>query len=223
MNFRNLLIVLLIVFSEIKSNIYNFSNSAPIVIPLIGNADPYPSTINVAGIPSNEIISKITLTIHDYSHTSANDVQVLLSAPNGVNYFLMGAVGNTALNLTITFDDSAIDFLPSSGALSSGVFKPAVHLGFKAFPTMSSNIVTIPLILTKPPVALVAPQNTLANTFNGIKPNGTWNLFVLDAGSGDSGSISGGWTLQITTEILDTQFLGRQSALFVAIRNKFGR
>ena len=35
--------------------------------------------------------------------------------------------------------------------------------------------------------------------FKNTDPNGTWNLFVVDQYPGDSGVITGGWSLTITT------------------------
>ena len=37
--------------------------------------------------------------------------------------------------------------------------------------------------------------------FDGIDPNGTWNLYVADGYSGDSGELAGGWSLSVATEL----------------------
>lgn len=40
----------------------------------------------------------------------------------------------------------------------------------------------------------------MAEAFAGTAPNGAWTLFVLDDATGDSGSIDGGWCLDLTVE-----------------------
>src|SRR5690606_18618161 len=50
-----------------------------------------------------------------------------------------------------------------------------------------------------PPNTADDPYVTSLDVFNGTDPNGEWHLFVIDDASGDSGSIAGGWSLEIIT------------------------
>lgn len=43
------------------------------------------------------------------------------------------------------------------------------------------------------------PYGAALSTFNGAAANGTWNLYVLDTNSGDTGQIAGGWSIEVTT------------------------
>lgn len=56
-----------------------FANPSDIVIPSLGTATPYPSTINVSGEAGT--ITNLMVTLHSMSHTSPNDVNVLLVGP----------------------------------------------------------------------------------------------------------------------------------------------
>jgi subtilisin-like proprotein convertase family protein len=52
---------------------------------------------------------------------------------------------------------------------------------------------------TFPAPAPAPPHGSTLSVFNGISPNGAWNLFVNDDAGGDTGSIANGWSIDITT------------------------
>jgi subtilisin-like proprotein convertase family protein len=160
-----------------------FSNPSAITIPSAGTsgtASPYPSNITVAGLSFT--VSKVTVTLTNFSHMAPGDVDILLVGPTGANAIIMSDVGgvSSATNVTLTFDDAAATAL--AAPFVSGTFKPT-----NVFP---------PDIF---PAPAPAPSGGSAlSVFNGTNPNGTWSLFVFDDGGGDVGSIGGGWSLNIT-------------------------
>jgi subtilisin-like proprotein convertase family protein len=173
-----------------------FSNPATITIPASGTsgpANPYPSTITVSDVPGT--ITDVTVTVTGFSHTFPDDVGVLLVGPTGANVVLFdGAGGGTdASNVTFTFDDAAASALPCGDAtLVSGTYMPNTCFPNDVWPAPAPG----------------PPYGGLLSGFNGTDPNGTWSLFVEDFVGGDVGSISGGWSLDITTpeqSILDLQ------------------
>jgi subtilisin-like proprotein convertase family protein len=162
-----------------------FSNPAPITIPAVGTATPYPSNIAVSGLTGT--ITKVTVTLTNFNHTFPQDVDVLLVGPAGQNLIMMsdGGGGNPGVtNRTYTFDDAAANAFPQNSAAASGTYRPANYgFGTDAFPAPA-------------PAASTATGLTV---FNGTNPNGTWSLYVVDDNTNDSGSIAGGWSLDITT------------------------
>jgi subtilisin-like proprotein convertase family protein len=161
----------------------NFTNPSPITIPLVGNATPYPATINVMGLSGPLLDLNVTLT--GLSHTFINDVGALLVGPGGQSVVLFDGVGgSTAVtNVNITLDDQASQSLPSS-AIASGTYKP-------------TNLITNPPDVF-PPSAPGGPYGSLLSVFNGTSPNGQWRLFINDFAPPDSGTVAGGFGLQIT-------------------------
>ena len=159
-----------------------FANTTPILIPDSGPGTPYPSTINIFGVTG--IVSDVTVTVSNLSHAFPNDVEMLLTGPAGQSSVLMAGTGgpNAITNVTLTFDDTASSFLPSSSQIVSGTFKP------------TENITA-----SLPPPAPAGPHGTLLSTFDGSNPNGTWSLYVFDNSPGDSGNIANGWSLNLTT------------------------
>jgi Ca2+-binding RTX toxin-like protein len=170
------------------------SNTTPIAIPQnTGEATPYPSSINVAGLPGT--VSKAKVTLHGLTSDDIEDVDVILVAPDGRNSILISdacAVGQIA-NVTLTFDDVATAAL-SDGACSpaTGTYKPFNDVGLDVFPAPGPGLAQFPASL---------------GSFIGTAPNGAWNLFVRDDNvGGNPGSIQGGWTLSLD---LKTRCSGR--------------
>jgi subtilisin-like proprotein convertase family protein len=149
------------------------SNPVAITIPDFGPATPYPSSITVSGLTG--IVSKVTVTVRNVSHTFVSDLDILLVGPGGQSVVLASAVGGEAAisDLTATFDDT--------GA-------PATFPPTNLFPQISFF-----------PPAPQPPYGSALAVFEGTTPNGTWNLFVQDSVPLDQGMIAGGWSLTITT------------------------
>ncbi|MCL4869377.1 MAG: M36 family metallopeptidase [Anaerolineae bacterium] len=160
-----------------------FCNSGNIVINASGAATPYPSNIVVSGIGTSIVDVDVSLT--GLSHTWPNDIDIMLVGPQGQNLvFMSDAGGSVAItNVNLTFDDSAASNLPQTTVITSGTYRPTNYAPADPFPAPAP-----------PPSA----ATTLA-TFNSTDPNGTWSMYVFDDTGGDSGSISGGWCLQIVT------------------------
>jgi hypothetical protein len=98
--------------------------------------------------------------------------------------------GNTdANNLTLTLDDQAATPLPAASALSSGTFQPTNDIGFGEVGD------------TFPAAAPLQNGGVGLSVFNGANPDGQWQLFVNDDFNADSGSLAGGWSLQITAKV----------------------
>ena len=162
------------------------TNSASISIPDVAdNATPYPSSINVAGVAGT--VSKVTVTLNGFNHTFTNDVDILLVGPGGQKVVLLSdvAYGSTSTGLTVTFDDAASP-APAAGALGSTFYAPT-----NIDDDEGSDSYGAP--------APGGPYGSALSAFNGVSPNGTWSLYVVDDFDDFGGSIAGGWTLNLYT------------------------
>jgi subtilisin-like proprotein convertase family protein len=173
-----------------------FSNSAPITIndlpftgcstgPDAGQATPYPSQIQVSGLASQ--VTDVNATITGFTHPFTSDVRMLLVGPHGQSTELLSNVGGSSdvSDLNITFDDSAADPVPTPPV--SGTFKPTLDItGCDVDPDADF-----------PSPAPASPYGMDLAAFDGADPNGTWSLYAVDDSGGDSGSISGGWSLDL--------------------------
>lgn len=159
----------------------------PITINPIGAADPYPSTINISG--RTGVVTKVTVTLTGYSHAFPDDVDIMLVAPNGANAIILSDVGGgfDTEDVNITLDDAAETALPDASQISSGTYQPT---NFGADDSFA-------------PSAPFNSPNTALATFNGIDPNGDWNLYVIDDNDIDGGDIDK-FTLDIQTTTMVT-------------------
>jgi len=160
-----------------------WANGNTILIPDHGAGTPYPSSIAVSGVLGSVI--KATVTLNGFAHQFPHDVSALLVSPAGRNVLLMSHTGggHSVSNLTLTFDDAAGSTLPNSNPDISGTYRPSTYPGAVAFP--------VP--------APIGPYGSVLVAVAGWNPNGTWSLYVFDDTVGDSGYITGGWSLNLTT------------------------
>lgn len=165
-----------------------FSSAGAIAIVDLSIANPYPSTIDVAGFRKGKI-RDLNLRLDGFSHSFAADVDMMLVAPDGRRAIVMSDVGGGASvgGLTLALDDEAAASLPPNETLTSGTFRPANLESSRAdaFPAPAPDLT----------------QNVALSTFNGANPNGQWRLFVVDALSFGAGEISEGWELEITARV----------------------
>jgi subtilisin-like proprotein convertase family protein len=178
-----------------------FSNPLAITILDDANATPYPSNISVAGLGRiSGRPGSVQVTINDFSHSSPNDVGIVLVAPPGSPgtgaLLVQDGAGEDPdmVNVTYALSDTGLSVLPDLTAWSGGTYKPTSYYTDDSFP--------LPGPLTAydnpGPAGMAA---TFASVFGGRNPNGDWTLYVRDFARSGAGTIAGGWSLTITTDV----------------------
>lgn len=149
------------------------------------SADPYPATIQVSGFKKGKVID-VNVVLRGVNHGYADDIDVLLVAPNGSSTILMSDAGgfSSPSSLTLRIDDQAGGSLPDGSGLTSGSFKPADYGPSDNFPGIGGP-----------------PTTASLARLNGSNPNGEWRLYVVDDDFPDAGSFSGGWDLELTVKL----------------------
>ena len=182
----------------------SFANTGAITIPpstvdsLV--AVPYPSDIFVSGLTGT--IGDVSATISGLNYPYSQDLDLLLVAPDGNSEVLMADVGpstggTAATNDTVTFDDSAASALGQNTSLGT-----SSNLATRPVDYPGNATDTFPAPAPAGPYGIPAPRGsaTLGEAFDGSNPNGTWSLYVETDSPGDgAGSVSGGWSLDIST------------------------
>lgn len=180
--------------SVVPPGLQAFSQPSTIVVPAgspavsTGVANPYPSLINVAGLPATGVTVK-SVKLGNVNHTFPDDMDVVLVSPTGQAVILMSDAGGgtDAVGLDYTFDDAAVA-LADAAFNPSGTYKPTNFLTPDDFPAPG-------------PGSLTQATPTLA-TFTG-SPNGNWSLYVVDDLGGDFGFI-GNWSITFAVPSLVT-------------------
>lgn len=168
-----------------------FNSTGAIQVPATpttsGIANPYPSIINVSGLPATGVTVK-SVTINGVVHTFPDDVDIALQSPTGTNVILMSDVGGSVDNTgeNYTFDDAAPTLMADAALNPSGTYKP-------------TNIGATDAFAAPGPGSLTQATPVLSS-FGG-NMNGDWNLYIVDDLGGDAGSISS-WS--ITFDVVTT-------------------
>jgi subtilisin-like proprotein convertase family protein len=192
-----------------------FSNSDVITIndpsndpPDVAKASPYPSSVSVSGLTG--VVNKVTVSVFGLTHQFPDDVDMVLVAPSGTAVLLMSDAGDgytvipnkqlrpsrnqaAVSGVNLTFDDAASNFLPDDEQIVSGTYKPS---NYGPVCSNEAHPDTFPA-----PGPGTGPFPTTLSTFNGLSPNGTWNLYVVDDCRFEGGSIGGGWSLNVTAGV----------------------
>lgn len=192
------------------------SNAAPIVLPRPGpppgcpnrcpseQAAPFPSAIVVSGQSGTVTDVNVSLRNLTYEFNGPPDADILLVAPDGKAVMLMSDACGDDANFnpitsptTLNFDDQAPSALPADAPCSGGTFRPVDDDDDGEFAFHEPDEI---------PGGPAAPATTVAlSTFNGIAPNGSWKLYVVDDYPNDAdtqgraGQIGGGWSIDIAT------------------------
>jgi hypothetical protein len=176
-----------------------YSNFSAITINDNAAGTPYPSVINVAGGPA--AIGSVSVSIFNFSRPTgwAGDVNCLLVAPNGDAFMLMAGYGGSGSVYNGVEDFTFTDGFPQLGLQynPSGTYSPGSNnLNYVGqFPNVPAPA---PTMYNAP-----APDGTatLNGTFGGDNANGDWSLYVFDSFAGDVGSIQGGWSLTLSSNV----------------------
>lgn len=163
-----------------------------------GKSRPYPSTINVSGLSGTITSGGLTITLLGITHPDLTNLDALLVGPQGQESILFGDIDQTAdasvSNYTLSFADGGYSLGCTDQPTDSATYAP-VNCADSLDINNGTDIFAAP---APPP-----PYHVGLGVFAGTNPNGTWQLYITDdyccPTSPENGTISGGWSLSITT------------------------
>lgn len=160
-----------------------FTYATSIQVPEIGSPTVFPANLNVSGLQGR--ISKVKVKLNGLSHSYPDDLDILLVSPSGQSVLLMSDAGGSAAltNVDLVFDDAASTLLPDATRIASGTYRPTNYGEGDTFGAAPSG-----------------PYSTSLANFIGGVANGDWQLYIVDDGAGDGGSLTS-WSLDIETTL----------------------
>jgi subtilisin-like proprotein convertase family protein/putative transposon-encoded protein len=153
-----------------------------------GRASAYPSTIVASGLTG--AITDVNVTLTNLSHLNPDDLDIVLVGPSGKRILLLSDAGGATdvVSANVTFDDAGAAVVPDGGPLVTATVRPTNFGTGETMPDM-----TFPY-----PNSATAGTATLASVFNGTNGNGTWSLYICDDATTSAGTLTGGWSIDIT-------------------------
>ena len=143
---------------------------------------PAPILLNVGSVTGE--VTKVTAKISDFNHAGYFLIDMILEGPDGTLVKLMSDVNFTggaavAEQINLTFDDDSAP-IPENSLLSSGSYA-GTDILFGQDRLLDGTVVN---------------ASTLLSAFNGKDPNGTWKLHIVESGSFDTPTPTGGGVLE---------------------------
>jgi len=171
----------------VGDNVVSYSSLAKMEIPAgtntAGPATIYPSVIHVANALGT--VAGVRVTLHNYEHSFAEDVNALLISPKGTTVMLMSDCGGpeSITNVNLTFSDTAGNLLTTQGQFPSGTYAASDY----NFPNAMD-----------PPAPAQPDFGPQLDAVRKQDPNGDWLLYIDDRLLLDVGAVHGGWSLTLT-------------------------
>jgi subtilisin-like proprotein convertase family protein len=184
------MLMLMAICHSAHAEVRSVFSTATLNVPATGTgdvsgapADYYPLGLKVSNT-KNQVVLGLEVRLAPLTHNYPEDLDVMLVAPNGKNVILMADAGGAAdlNNAPLTFRDDAANPIPDNTQIFSGTYRPANYAGSDNFPF---------------PAPVPSGATTLS-TFNGMNPQGTWNLYIVDDEGGISGKFQGKFELIFT-------------------------
>jgi subtilisin-like proprotein convertase family protein len=162
-----------------------------LVVRTSKTASVYPAPIAVTGLSGP--VTDVDVSLHGLQHTFPSDLDVLLVGPAGQRALVMSDVSNGDLasgTVDLDLDDEAAASMPVGTALQTGRFRPT-DSDVDAVTGDTDEFIGEP--------GSTDGDSSALSVFDGTDPNGTWKLYVVDDAADDTGALTGGWSLHITT------------------------